>query len=180
MFFVNSIAKLFSASLRQLFRYLLGLIHALRHCSHVNLGLSISPKSRLETGVHSLGKSHIGSNVKIGRGTYINSGIIDNAEIGRYCSISYNVTIGLREHNIGAESTSPVYAKEAYGNSELANIEVKRTIIEDHVWIGAGAIILQGKKIGKHSVIGAGAVVTKDVPQREIWVGVPAKKIGIR
>jgi len=52
------------------------------------------------------------------------------------------------------------------------------TIIEDYVFIGIDAIIMPNcKYIGKHSVIGAGAVVTKNVPDYEIWAGNPAKKI---
>lgn len=53
----------------------------------------------------------------------------------------------------------------------------KGIIIEDNVWIAAGAIVLPGVKIGKNSVIGAGAVVTKDVPPNSVTVGVPAKVI---
>ena len=50
-------------------------------------------------------------------------------------------------------------------------------IIEDDVWIGANAIILPGVRIGSHSVVAAGSVVTKEVPPRTLWAGVPARKI---
>lgn len=53
----------------------------------------------------------------------------------------------------------------------------KKTVIEDDVWIGHGVIILSGVRVGKGSVIAAGAVVTKDIPPCEIWGGNPAKKI---
>lgn len=53
-------------------------------------------------------------------------------------------------------------------------------VIEDDVWVGANAIVLDGATIGRGAVIGAGAVVTKHVPPYEIWVGNPAKKIGQR
>jgi acetyltransferase-like isoleucine patch superfamily enzyme len=49
--------------------------------------------------------------------------------------------------------------------------------IEDDVWIGAGARVLDGVKIGKGSVIGAGAIVTKDIPPYSIAVGIPAKVV---
>lgn len=54
---------------------------------------------------------------------------------------------------------------------------IKPIIIEDDVWIGVGATILPGVKVGECSVIAAGAVVTEDVPSYTIVGGVPAKKI---
>ncbi|WP_445474226.1 acyltransferase [Methanococcoides methylutens] len=62
-------------------------------------------------------------------------------------------------------------------NSRLSKIygKIEPIIVEDDVWIGAGAIVLAGVKIHKCSVIGAGAVVTKDVPENTVVVGVPAK-----
>lgn len=51
--------------------------------------------------------------------------------------------------------------------------------IREGAFIGAAVLILKGVVIGKHSVIGAGAVVTKDIPDYEIWAGNPARKIGI-
>ena len=53
-------------------------------------------------------------------------------------------------------------------------------VIQDDVWIGAGAIILDGAKIGKGCIIGAGSVVIKDIPDYAIVVGVPAKIINYR
>lgn len=57
-------------------------------------------------------------------------------------------------------------------------ISEEPTVIEDYVFIGINAIILPTcKRIGEHSMIGAGAIVTKDVPSYEIWGGNPAKRI---
>jgi len=52
-----------------------------------------------------------------------------------------------------------------------------KIIIQDDAWIGAGAIILPNVTIGKGAVVGAGAVVTKDVPPYTVVAGVPAKEI---
>ncbi len=53
----------------------------------------------------------------------------------------------------------------------------KKITIEDNVWIGTGATILPGVRVGKNSIVGAGSVVTKDVPEGVVVVGVPAKEI---
>jgi maltose O-acetyltransferase len=54
------------------------------------------------------------------------------------------------------------------------------TVIGDNVWIGANVIILPGRKIGSHSILGAGAVITKDVPDYAVVGGNPAKIIKFR
>lgn len=59
-------------------------------------------------------------------------------------------------------------------------VEVKSTIIGDDVWIGAHSVILGGVQIGSHSIVGAGSVVTKDVPDYAIVVGSPARIIRMR
>ena len=55
--------------------------------------------------------------------------------------------------------------------------KINKTIIKSNVFIGAGAIILPGVKINEFSVIGAGSVVTKDVPRYSMFAGNPAKLI---
>lgn len=66
------------------------------------------------------------------------------------------------------------------GWRELGEVETDRpTVIDDYAFVGINAIITHAcKHVGKHSVIGAGSVVTKDVPDYEIWAGNPAVKIG--
>lgn len=57
------------------------------------------------------------------------------------------------------------------------NTQSSPVVIEDHVFIGAGTIVLKGVHIGARSIIGAGSVVTKSIPEGEIWAGNPAKFI---
>ena len=61
---------------------------------------------------------------------------------------------------------------------DFVKIERGRIVVENDAWIGAGAIILPNVTIGECSIVGAGAVVTKDVEKYTKVVGVPAKKIG--
>ena len=116
------------------------------------------------------------SGINIGKNTFINMGVqfIDNY-LGKG-----KITIGDR---VSIASNTIFIADADPNNSVLRKIEsfVKRgnLIIDDDAWIGAGAIILPNIHIGKASVIGAGSIVTKDVPDFFIVAGNPARKIGI-
>jgi acetyltransferase-like isoleucine patch superfamily enzyme len=57
---------------------------------------------------------------------------------------------------------------------------LKPTAIEDDAWIGCGAILMSGVRVGRGAIVAAGAVVTRDIPPYEIHGGVPARKIGER
>jgi acetyltransferase-like isoleucine patch superfamily enzyme len=56
-------------------------------------------------------------------------------------------------------------------------ITAEGIVIEDDVWLGAGAVVTDGVRVGKGAVVAAGAVVTKDVPPHTVVAGVPAKQI---
>jgi len=128
----------------------------------------------------------IQSHVYIGDFTFINhSTQIDPfVKIGKYCSISHGVKIGLGPHPMNFFSTSTVFYKPYRGfvNEELYN-EFKEkgyTEIGNDVLIGANALILAGIKIGDGAIIGAGSVITKDVPPYAVVVGNPGKIIKYR
>lgn len=116
----------------------------------------------------------------IGEYSYINSGFVYSAEIGKYCSIGHNVTLGASMHYLSRYSTFPIKTRCL---SILVDDEfppIYPTVIGNDVWIGNNAIIMQNIKIGNGAVIASGAVVTKDVPDYAIVVGVPAKIIKYR
>ncbi|MEC4028772.1 CatB-related O-acetyltransferase [Myroides odoratimimus] len=104
----------------------------------------------------------------IGKYCYIgNNCNIVNTKIGNYCSIAPSVQIGGMEHSYWWFSTSTFLSDYC--------ISGKETIIEEDVWIAAGAIIKQGVRIGRGSVIGAMTFVNKDVLPNSIIVGIPGK-----
>ena len=89
-------------------------------------------------------------------------------KIGNYCNIGGNVFIWDTDFH-------PLNMEERRISSQ--NIRSSPIIIEDDVFIGANSIILKGVSIGQGSIVGAGSVVTKNIPPMEIWAGNPAKFI---
>jgi maltose O-acetyltransferase len=118
----------------------------------------------------------IKTNVKVGEGAVLNRNLVISddyeplVEIGNRAAIAPNVTI--------IASSNPNNSKLVENNYVNTNlIKKKKVIIEDDVWIGSNAIILPGVRIGKGAIVGAGAVVTKDVLSYTIVAGVPARSI---
>jgi acetyltransferase-like isoleucine patch superfamily enzyme len=107
----------------------------------------------------------IGENVAINNDVWINA--VGGVTIGTNTIIGPKVVIHSSNHNFDRIDI-PI---QAHGHTS------KRVVIEEDVWIGALAVILPGVKISKGAVIGAGAVVTKNVDPYDVVVGVPAKKI---
>ena len=91
--------------------------------------------------------------------------------IGADCLISQFCTLVASNH--GMDRTQPLKAQPP---------ESHRTgvVLGNDVWLGAGVIITPGVTVATGAVIGANAVVTRNVPEYEIWAGIPAKKIGQR
>lgn len=122
---------------------------------------------------------HCGANVNIERGAVISSklSIGDNSGVGVNCVCGGECIIG-NDVMMGPECV--IFSR----NHEFSDIDTPMRlqgyrkkgpcIIGDDVWIGRRAMIMPGVKIGSHSIIGAGAVVTKDVPEWAIVAGNPA------
>ena len=106
----------------------------------------------------------------IGNYSYLAAGVyLHTTRLGNYCSIAAGTKIGGMEHSWWWGSTSPRISRH--------NLDGKPTVIEDDVWIGTNAVIRQGVHIGRGAVIGAGAIVLKDVASYTIAAGVPAREI---
>lgn len=141
---------------------------------HIGKGSSIGAFTVID--ISSLGNNSASSRLEIGENTYI--GELNNIRaaggvirIGDDCLISQNISIVAANHN---------YASGVPINKQPWSIEKNFIEIGNDVWIGSGAIVLPGVKIGNGCVIAAGAVVTKDLPENIIAAGVPARVINKR
>lgn len=108
-----------------------------------------------------------GGSVLIGDGVFINSGVSISAcksvTIGDNCQIGPRVLIMDNDFHVAGDP--------------LRQPKSGPVVIEDHVWIGAGAIVLKGVRIGRRASIGAGSVVTRDVAADAVVAGAPARPI---
>lgn len=117
-----------------------------------------------------------GGSIRVGHHTAFNTGVHINASmggaivIGKYCAIGPNVVMRTANHRF--DDVSMLIQESGHEPADIC--------IGDDVWIGANAVILGGTNIGKGAVIGAGAVVTKDIPSNAIAAGVPAKVLRYR
>lgn len=112
---------------------------------------------------NAVGDVTIGDYTRIG----IHCTIIGPVCIGSHVNLAQGITVTALNHNF--EDTSKRIDEQG--------ISTKPVVIGDDVWIGSNAVILPGVTIGRHVVVAAGAVVTKDVPDNCVVGGVPAKVI---
>jgi acetyltransferase-like isoleucine patch superfamily enzyme len=125
------------------------------------------------------GNSHIetgeGGSITIGPESRINRGVslisyISPIQIGRDVGIGENSIFYSFNHGIASGVPYLEQALETRGP----------IIVDDYAWVGAGSIVLDGVRIGKGAVVGAGSVVTRDIPDGAIALGVPAQVVRMR
>jgi len=112
---------------------------------------------------NAVGDVIIGDHTRVG----LHNTIIGPVTIGNHVNLAQGITVTALNHNF----SDPGKKIDEQG------ISTTPVTIGDDVWIGANAVVLPGVKIGNHSVVAAGAVVTKDVPPHSLVAGVPAKII---
>jgi len=149
--------------------------HRGRHSKiYRSVRMDTPPYRRFSLGDHSVVESYscvnnavgdviIGHHTRIG----LHNTIIGPVTIGNHVNLAQGITVTALNHNFSD------------GNKRIdeQGVSTSQVTIGDDIWIGANAVILPGITVGNHSVIAAGAVVTKDVPAHSLVAGIPAKVI---
>ena len=112
---------------------------------------------------NAVGDVIIGDHTRIG----LHNTIIGPITIGSHVNLAQGITITALNHNFD----------DSEKRIDQQGVTTKEVVLEDDIWVGANAVILPGVTIGKHAVVAAGAIVTKDVPPHSLVAGVPAKVI---
>lgn len=123
------------------------------------------PKIWRDVWIDDYRKLKIGANVSIGKSAMLQC--IGGVTVGDNVMIAHGSQIISAGHRI----------TEPGENMRFSGLEIAPIILEDDVWIGAGAIVLPGVTVGKGAVVAAGAVVTKNVEPYTIVAGIPATLI---
>jgi acetyltransferase-like isoleucine patch superfamily enzyme len=112
---------------------------------------------------NAVGDVIIGDHTRIG----LHNTIIGPVTIGSHVNLAQGITVTALNHNF--EDSDKLIDEQGVSTTPVT--------IGDDIWIGANAVVLPGVTIGAHSVVAAGAVVTKDIPPHSLVAGVPAKII---
>ncbi len=168
-------------------KYKLGL-YLMRAGTYVRLGVFLAPGSYILYSKNvTVGKNFTmgpfaqvlcqdpnkGSKVTLGDNVSINHHVFINADCGGVITIGNNVIIGpltiLRAANHRADEINVPIRYQGHKPGFI--------IVEDDVWLGSGVVVLPDVRIGRSSIIGAGSVVTNDIPAFSVAVGIPAKVV---
>ncbi|HKI77837.1 MAG TPA: acyltransferase [Ignavibacteriaceae bacterium] len=129
--------------------------------------------------------THVQSGAKIGKNCVLgqNVNVANNVTIGNYCKIQNNVSIyeGVYLEDYVFCGPSMVFTNILNPRCKYPQVGSKfylNTLVKEGASLGANCTIVCGNTIGRHAMIAAGSVVTKDVPDFALVVGVPAKIVG--
>ena len=151
----------------------------IHNSSYIDEDVKIGNQSKIWHFSHIQSGSVIGSNTTLGQ----NVNVSNNVKIGNYVKIQNNVSVyeGVELEDYVFCGPSVVFTNILIPRSEFPQRGSKhylKTLVKKSASIGANATIICGNNIGSYAFIGAGSVVTKDIPDYALAVGNPAKVVG--
>lgn len=125
---------------------------------------------------HVLSGARLGADVNVCDGVFIENDVV----VGDRCTLKCGVQLwdGIRLADDVFVGPNVTFTNDPFPRSKQYPEAFAQTIVEEGVSIGGGAVILPGRRIGRHAMVGAGAVVTRDVPPFAVVVGNPARIVG--
>ena len=146
--------------------------------SYIDEGVTLCEGVKIWHFCHVSGGANIGKNTSLGQNVYIGN----NVKIGASCKIQNNVSVyaGVTLEDYVFCGPSCVFTNDLTPRCKFPKGPDlwPKTLVKYGASIGANATIVCGNTIGRHAMIGAGAVVTKDVPDHALMLGMPAKVVG--
>lgn len=161
---------------------------AIRHPSKIEIGDNVV----IDDGCVLDAKGEENRGLKIGNGVFVGRNTIltchdgdivleDNVNIGFNCVISSLGSIVIKKNHLMAAFCYLVGGDHMADRTDIPILNQGRTakgiVVDENVWLGAGVAVLDGTTVGRDSIVGAHAVVSKDLPEYSISVGAPAKPI---
>jgi acetyltransferase-like isoleucine patch superfamily enzyme len=163
----------------------------LRHPHKIRLGDGVTVDDLVV--LDAKGTSNRG--IDVGRGVFLGRGTIlsckdgdieigDHGNFGFHCEVFSGSSVRIGRHGLFAAQSYLVGGGHDFTEAQVAVIDQPRTsrgiVLGDDVWLGTGAKVLDGVRVGSHVVVGANAVVTSDLPDGAVAVGVPARVLRVR
>lgn len=150
---------------------------------------------RIAGGVTLRANTESACGIRLGDGCTVQESVLINANrgevtigsrswIGPFCLLYGNGGVRIGDNVLIAAHTSINTVSHHFSRCDIPindqGVHCDPVVIEDDVWVGMNAVVLQGVTIGRGAIVGAGAVVTRDVPAWSIVMGVPARVVGHR
>ena len=138
-------------------------INQMRHCLSDIIGREIDPSTTIFVPFH----TNFGRHIWLGKNIFINHA----------CTFLDLGGITLEDNVMLGPKVNLITENHPINPAERKDLDLQPILIKKNAWIGAGATILPGVTVGENSIVAAGAVVSKDVPDNSIVGGVPARFI---
>jgi acetyltransferase-like isoleucine patch superfamily enzyme len=148
----------------------------------VDPGAELAPGAMVGAGTRVRAGARLGTDVAVGRDALVDAGVVigDGSTIHDRALVYAGATVGSGVFvGPGAIVTNERYPRAALTSIDSAEARARASVVlEDGSTVGAGAVVVSGVRVGRHAFVGAGGVVTTDVPAHALVAGNPARRLG--